>query len=153
MNIKSLRIALKSKWMDYYQDNRHWITRLGVWGTYQGKRRPSSSFILGALSVQEPRLMEILPLVVDLNNNPDRIVVALGLNFNPEDELEAFNKAKASLSKQALKMLPSPKALPIDLVKHQPLIKQAPSQVPSARIPLDTAQLSIHEQPDRGSSI
>jgi hypothetical protein len=181
MNIASLRTVLKAKWLTYYRDNRNWITRLRVWGTYEEKRRPSSSFILGALSAQEPELMELLPLIVDLNNNPDRIVAALGLDFNPEDELEDFERLTNATPKQALKMLSNQNQQPINLVRQpeplsepvsQPVsqsISQAISQPMSqpvsqssyqpasqltqpasnARIPLDTAQLSVHEQPDR----
>lgn len=96
--------------------------------------------------------MELLPLVVDLNNNPDRIVAALGLDFNPEDELEATETTPTPLAQQALKMLSSQHAQPINLVR-QPVGQQPIAQpIGNARIPLDTAQLSIHEQPDRDTS-
>lgn len=195
MNTASLRTVLKAKWLTYYRDNRQWITRLRVWGTYEEKRRPSSSFILGALSAQEPELMQLLPLIVDLNNNPDRIVAALGLDFNPEDELAGFeqlNQAASPFPEQVLNMLPTQNPQPINLVRqpeplsqglrepisppappiqaisqpisppasqssYQPasqLTHQLASQIMgqpagNARIPLDTAQLKIHEQPDR----
>jgi len=42
--------------------------------------------------VLEPNLTHLLPLIVDLSNNPDRIVMALGLNFNPDKLLEAQAK-------------------------------------------------------------
>ncbi|MCU0549351.1 MAG: DUF5331 domain-containing protein [Leptolyngbya sp. Prado105] len=87
MNIDHLRRSLKDRWLDYYQENRAWISRLSIWVSCEGNRRPSSSFILGVLSIEEPRLTEMLPLIVDLSNHPDRIVVALGLNFDPEQEL------------------------------------------------------------------
>jgi hypothetical protein len=190
MNTASLRTVLKAKWLTYYRDNRQWITRLRVWGTYEEKRRPSSSFILGALSAQEPELMQLLPLIVDLNNNPDRIVAALGLDFNPEDELAGFEqltKAKTPFPEQVL--------TPINLVRQPEPIQESMSRQPvgqpmsqamsqatnqpvnpppsppasqssyqpasqlayqpigsssgNTRIPLDTAQLKIHEQPDR----
>lgn len=99
MDTEQLRLSLKLAWLDYYRDNRAWLTRLGVWVTYKGKRRPSSSFILATLSTLEPKLIQLLPLVVELSSNPDRIVSALGLNFNPDAELERL--------KQSKKMLPS----------------------------------------------
>lgn len=109
MNIEHLRRALKSEWLNYYRQNRHWIVRLGVWVNCQGQRRPSASFILGSLSTLEPQLIQLLPLVVDLNSNPDRIVLALGLNFNPEEELEALAKAEFPATPEPMpKMLPSP---------------------------------------------
>lgn len=89
MNSDLLRQSLKAKWLEYYRDNRPWLTRLAVWVECDGQRRPSSGFILAALSALEPRLADLLPLVVDLNNNPDRIVVALGLNFNPDEAVDA----------------------------------------------------------------
>ena len=58
-----------------------------VWGTFNGRRRPYSGFILATITALEPKLHHILPLILDLNNNPDDIVAALGLNFNPEEQL------------------------------------------------------------------
>ncbi|HEY9626320.1 MAG TPA: DUF5331 domain-containing protein [Coleofasciculaceae cyanobacterium] len=103
MNIEHLRRSLKVQWLDYYRENRVWLTRLGVWVNCEGNRRPSSSFILATLSVLEPQLTQMLPLVVDLSSNPDRIVMALGLNFNPDEELTAIEQASA----EELKLLPS----------------------------------------------
>lgn len=90
VNTEQLRQSLKHQWLTYYRDNRPWLTRLGVWVDCAGKRRPSSGFILGVLSSLDPQLPQMLPLIVDLSNNPDRIVMALGLNFNPDEELKAF---------------------------------------------------------------
>lgn len=87
MNIQQLRQSLKMKWLSYYQQNRTWLVKMRIWGTYEGLRRPSSGFILATLSVLEPQFDQILLFIMDLNNNPDRIVTALGLNFNPDQEL------------------------------------------------------------------
>lgn len=103
MNTDYLRRALKTTWLQYYRDNRPWIVRLGVWVNCDGQRRPSSSFILGTLATIEPQLLQLLPLIVDLSSNPDRIVMALGLNFSPDDELESFEKTNGS---PPVKMLP-----------------------------------------------
>lgn len=92
MDIQQLRRSLKDKWLDYYQSNRHWLTRLGVWVSCDGQRRPSSGFILATLTTLEPQLLELLPLVVDLNSNPDRIILALGLNFNPDEVLATLTR-------------------------------------------------------------
>jgi hypothetical protein len=91
MNVDQLRRSLKQKWLSYYQDNRSWLIRLAVWVNCDGARRPSSSFILATLAALEPKLTDLLPLVVDLTQHPDRIVMALGLNFNPEEELQAIS--------------------------------------------------------------
>lgn len=156
MNIEHLRRALKSEWLTYYRKNRHWIIRLGVWVNYQGQRRPSASFILGAISTSDPQLLQLLPLVVELNSNPDRIVAALGLNFNPEDELKALAEAETP---------PQPSMQPEDQpAALSPSAPMLPSSAPAPamtsdssdpaidtnrRLPLDTAQLSAHELPDR----
>lgn len=93
MNVQQLRHALKIKWLLYYRQNRPWLTKIRIWGTYEGKRRPSSSFILATLTHLEPQLIEMLPFIISLSNNPDQIVVALGLNFNPEEELKLLTEA------------------------------------------------------------
>ncbi|MCG6138400.1 MAG: DUF5331 domain-containing protein [Nostoc sp. LLA-1] len=91
MNIQQLRQSLKMKWLSYYEQNRSWLGTMRVWGTYNGLRRPSSGFILATLSVLESQLNEILPFILDLNDNPDQIITALGLNFNPDEELRLVN--------------------------------------------------------------
>ncbi len=87
MNIQQLRESLKIKWVKYYHQNRSWLAKMRIWGTYDGYRRPSSGFILATLSVLEPKLDEIFPFILELNNNPDEIIAALGLNFNPDKQL------------------------------------------------------------------
>lgn len=91
MNIEQLRHSLKVKWLRYYQQNRSWLVKLQVWGTENGRRCPKSSFILATVSILEPELTELLPLLVALNNNPDRIASALGLNFDPDEELKLMS--------------------------------------------------------------
>lgn len=109
MNIQQLRESLKLKWVKYYFQNRPWLVKMRIWGTYDGERRPSSGFILATLSVLEPELDEILPLLLELNNNPDCIVTALGLNFNPEEQLhllEEDNNNDAEVETIEEKILP-----------------------------------------------
>jgi hypothetical protein len=92
VNIQQLRHSLKVKWLLYYRQHRPWLTKLGVWGTYEGQRRPSSSFILAVLSHLEPQLIQMFPFIIALSNEPDKIVAALGLNFNPETELKSLTE-------------------------------------------------------------
>ncbi|OLP16239.1 hypothetical protein BST81_21800 [Leptolyngbya sp. 'hensonii'] len=106
MSVEQLRQSLKNKWLSYYRDNRSWLVRLKIWGSYNGRRRPSSGFILATLSVLEPRLTQLLPLVVELNNDPDRIITALGLNFNPEDELKTLGSSQTAEAAM-VRMLPN----------------------------------------------
>ncbi|WP_052754344.1 DUF5331 domain-containing protein [Calothrix sp. 336/3] len=87
MNIQELRESLRLKWVSYYSQNRSWLVKMRIWASYDGLRRPSSGFILATLSTLEPQLGDILPLLVELNSNPDEIINALGLNFNPDEEI------------------------------------------------------------------
>ncbi|MBD2502475.1 DUF5331 domain-containing protein [Anabaena azotica] len=87
MDIQGLRQSLKMKWLSYYEQNRAWLVKMRVWATYNGLRRPSSGFILATLSVLEPEFDQVLAFIMELNNDPDEIVTALGLNFNPDAEL------------------------------------------------------------------
>lgn len=115
MNIELLRRSLKSKWLDYYQDNRSWIARLSVWVSCDGTRRPSSSFILGTLTTLEPKLIELMPLIADLSNHPDRIVIALGLNFDPEQELTKLSASSSTLQEANQKFLPAGSRRPAEV--------------------------------------
>lgn len=128
MNIERLRKSLKVKWLDYYQENRGWLVKLGVWVTYEGQRRPSASFILATLSVLEPRLTQLLPLIVDLNHNPDRIVVALGLNFNPDQELKGLGQGKDEVGETESE---PPKALPGSVNSPQLELSRRPTTISS----------------------
>jgi Family of unknown function (DUF5331) len=118
VNSKQLRRSLKIKWLTYYRDNREWIDKLGIWVTSNGQRRPSSGFILGALATLEPDLTNLLPLVVDLSSNPDRIISALGLDISPVKELAALE--------QAHKMLPSSAQSEVSLASSEALTIDAP---------------------------
>ncbi|MGI2903800.1 DUF5331 domain-containing protein [Tolypothrix sp. VBCCA 56010] len=102
MNIQHLRESLKIKWLNYYFENRPWLVKMQIWGTYDGERRPSSGFILATLSVLEPQLDEIFPFILDLNNNPDRIVAALGLNFNPDRHLDLIKSEKPIVTTEVI---------------------------------------------------
>ena len=95
MNIQHLRHSLKVKWLLYYRQNRPWLVKLRIWGTYDGQRRPSSSFILAAVSTLEPQLTQMFPFIIDLSSDPDQIIAALGLNFNPDTELKIVTEPKA----------------------------------------------------------
>jgi hypothetical protein len=95
VNIEPLRHSLKVKWLLYYQQNRHWLVQLRVWDTYQEQRRPLSSFILATVSNLEPEITELLPFIMALNSNPDEIVAALGLNFDPDKELQSMTEVIA----------------------------------------------------------
>lgn len=124
MKTEQLRQSVKTKWLAYYYENRHWLTRLAIWINYKGQRRPASSFILASLAVLEPQLPQLLPLMVELSNDPDRIVQALGLNFNPDTELENLSETEkaALLTGAEVKLLPSGDP-PLSLVTPQAAAK------------------------------
>ncbi len=105
MDTEQIKQSAKTKWLDYYKTNRHWINDLQVWMTNEGIRRPLSSFILGVLSSIDLQLVKMLPLLVDLNSDPDRLILALGLNFDPDQELEKINNPPPE-KKEQKKMLP-----------------------------------------------
>ncbi|CDN13489.1 hypothetical protein RintRC_5509 [Richelia intracellularis] len=94
MNIPELRQSLKLQWLNYYQTNRSWLVKMRIWCTCDGERRPLSSFILATLSVLEPQLEKLFSFILELSNNPDQIIAALGLNFNPERELNLVDTHK-----------------------------------------------------------
>lgn len=96
MNIEQLHHSLKVKWLVYYRQHRPWIVRLGVWSDYNGQRRPSSSFILATVATLEPQLTQLFPFIADLNNDPDQIIPALGLDFDPDIELKLLTGNLAS---------------------------------------------------------
>lgn len=100
MDIQQLRQNLKLKWLNYYQENISWLVKMQIWHSYDGVRRPLSGYILATLSTLEPQLKEILPLLLELNNNPDQIVAALGLNFNPDLELDLLSIENSAAKNQ-----------------------------------------------------
>ncbi len=109
MNIQQLRQSLKQKWLIYYKQNISWLVKMRIWATYDGLRRPLSGFILATLSVLEPQFDEILSFMVDLNNDPDKIVAALGLNFNPDEELCLIKSDHSITTSQVENELPDEK--------------------------------------------
>ncbi len=123
MNIQQLRESLKMKWLNYYFENRPWLVKMQIWGTYDGQRRPSSGFLLATLSVLEPQLDEIFPLIVDLNSNPDHIVAALGLNFNPDRHLDLIKSENSIVTTEvisdAYRQATQPLPLVRDAVKNE----------------------------------
>jgi hypothetical protein len=149
VNIQQLRQSLKVQWLNYYREHRDWLIRIGVWVTCEGKRRPSSSFILATLSVLEPKLIELLPLIVDLSSNPDRIVIALGLNFNPDEELETLDHQQTqSSSNGQMRMLPG--RSPINIPAQRPVLEEPqPIAVESVSKPPSKSQAAPLQPPLR----
>ena len=100
---EQFKAGLKNKWLDYYQANRGWPQDLAQknnnWFNVTKQennleksdykpRRPEARFILGVISVLEPKVQGFMPYIVPLNTDPTSIVQALGLDFDPELELQ-----------------------------------------------------------------
>jgi Family of unknown function (DUF5331) len=157
MNTQQLRQSLKLKWINYYQTNRYWLVKMRIWGTYKGQRRPLSSFILATLSVLEPELTDMFPLILDLNNHPDEIIDALGLNFNPEEHLNTEKLETPTTTKQPQgeieTLIPFPVSTPPpDVVTTHQVVNQVETHVenrgqlmPSVVIPVHFVNSSINK--------
>jgi hypothetical protein len=115
-NFEEIKLRLKKKWLQYYKHNRQWINKYcqencftsvqgstegETWGTAErsidDKRyrevHPPSELIIGAITALEPFLAQYwLTAFVDLYANKEKIVVALGLNFDPELELKKIEQ-------------------------------------------------------------
>jgi hypothetical protein len=126
MDIQHLRQSLKSKWLSYYEQNCAWLVKLRIWRDYSGIRRPSSGYLLATLSTLEPEFKKILPFILDLNNDPDQIVRALGLHFNPEQELRLLKSQRCTAKNEIVSTAPAHMALtdsPITKERKQVLLK------------------------------
>jgi hypothetical protein len=77
-----------------------------IWKDYDGIRRPSSGYIIATLSILESELKKILPFILDLNNNPDQIIAALGLHFNPEQELNSLRSQHSTAKNEIVSTSP-----------------------------------------------
>ncbi len=126
MDIQHLRQSLKIKWLSYYQQNRSWLVKMRIWKDYDGIRRPSSGYILATLSTLEPELKKILPFILDLNNDPDQIIAALCLHFNPEQELNILKSQHSTARNEIVSTSPAHIALkdsPVTTERKQVLLK------------------------------
>ena len=100
---EQFKAELKEKWLNYYHTNRSWLNDLAKKNTNwfnpvksekkpetsdYSPRRPEARFILGVVSVLEPKVQGFMPYIVHLNTDPTSIVQALGLDFDPELELQ-----------------------------------------------------------------
>ena len=115
-NFEDIKARLKNKWLQYYKQNRNWINKycqencyVSVKGSFEGETwstaqrswedphytevHPPSELIIGAITALEPLLAQYwLTPFVDLYANREKIVVALGLNFDPELELKKMEE-------------------------------------------------------------
>jgi len=82
----NLMASLKQNWLQFFQDNRSWITlQMQVESVYtpDGGRRPSSYFILGVVNALEPELGQLMLPFSQLNPDAEALIEVLELNFDP----------------------------------------------------------------------
>ena len=105
---EQFKAELKNKWLDYYQANRSWLQHcmnedsgwydsvdyneeelesFEVDEDYE-PRRPECYFILGVMSVLEPSVRSLLAFAASLTTDSEKLVKALGLDFDPELEFK-----------------------------------------------------------------
>ncbi len=99
-----------SKWYDWVEYNEEKLKNLGLnseeignlefeldkdFGEDYSPRRPECHFILGVISVLEPQVKSLLELTASLTTDPEKMLIALGLDFDPEIELKIHSFKKA----------------------------------------------------------
>ena len=90
---EELKPTLKDKWLNYYEANRLWLKELpNYYNAPEKGSRPTSELILGVITTLEPRLKELLFNFLLVSKDINKIVDVLGLNFDPEKELEKRRK-------------------------------------------------------------
>ncbi|MEH2180897.1 DUF5331 domain-containing protein [Nostoc sp.] len=79
--------SLKQKWLQFFQNNRDWITlHMEVESVYtpDGGKRPPSYLILGVLNALEPKLAQLMLPFAKLNPDADTLIEVLDLHFDPD---------------------------------------------------------------------
>ncbi|MCS7225904.1 MAG: DUF5331 domain-containing protein [Gloeomargarita sp. SKYB31] len=86
-----LKLVLRHAWLEYVRNQRPWLEmylKQQGFKTPDNGRRPDAGLILGVMTMTAPQLLEVLPIFFKLSQgNPDAIIEALDLNFDPFKEL------------------------------------------------------------------
>lgn len=100
---------IRDKWLEYCKSNLVWLEELQqlkkngistlISETSDGVVRPQSSILLGILIGIYPESSAIINVCFQLNPDPNKIIVALGLNFDPLKELEKLAEQEKELEK------------------------------------------------------
>ncbi|MEG3887564.1 DUF5331 domain-containing protein, partial [Microcoleus sp. herbarium19] len=97
-------VALKQKWLDYYQANRSWLllhmTADNTVATPDGGKRPVSYLILGIAAALEPELQQLMLPFSRLKPDADSLIEVLGLNFDPDMALGMSSHTSAPAAAQ-----------------------------------------------------
>jgi hypothetical protein len=96
--------AIRDKWLDYCRSNLIWLNELQqlkknglsnlIVETSDGGIRPQASVLIGILIGIYPECASIINICFQLNSDPTKIIIALGLNFDPLKELEKLAEEK-----------------------------------------------------------
>ncbi|MFM7580690.1 MAG: DUF5331 domain-containing protein [Microcystaceae cyanobacterium] len=91
-NFEAIKADLKEKWLDYYAANQTWISKLmnanSKWNKCSDGYRPIAWLILGAITYTEEPLADFMLPFCELQSDPDQLIQVLGLDFDPDEELE-----------------------------------------------------------------
>lgn len=106
---KDFTANLKEQWLDYCQANPSIISafkeaKFGV-KPADGGFRPYGLFILGVISGLSPEISDFISVFFKLSSDGDVIVRALGLDFDPEKELQKRDEEKAIIKESETPML------------------------------------------------
>jgi hypothetical protein len=101
---QSLINTIRDKWLDYCKSNLIWLNELQqlkksglsslISETSDGGVRPQSSILIGILIGIYPEFANIINIFYRLNPDPTKIIIALGLDFDPLEELEKLVEEK-----------------------------------------------------------
>ncbi|NCO75861.1 MAG: DUF5331 domain-containing protein [Cyanobacteria bacterium] len=109
---------LKEKWLDYWEINRKWILIFCTqydsakrWIPTPDKgHRPIATIILGIICGLEPDFAtNFMETLVSLNQNENTLIQSLGLNSDPDIELEKRREEREKAEQEA--NLPPPSLL------------------------------------------
>jgi len=94
--IEKNKAIIRKSWLEYYQENatfldqitENWFFRVA---TPDGGYRVKAEWILGFLAGKHRNFTKLLYTIYIADNNLEKIVETLGLNFDPRKELEKGN--------------------------------------------------------------
>lgn len=103
---------IRDEWLEYCKSNIVWLEELQqlkkngistlVSETSDGGIRPQASILLGILIGIYPESSTIINVCFQLSPDPNKIVIALGLNFDPLKELEKLAEKEKEFEKKDL---------------------------------------------------
>ncbi len=91
--IEKNKAIIRKSWLEYYKENATFLDQLTEncfkrVGTPDGGYRVKAELILGFLAGKHRNFTKLLYTLYVGNNNLEKIIETLGLNFDPRKELE-----------------------------------------------------------------